>query len=334
MKPFISIITLTYNHEKFISVCIESVRHQTYKNWEMIIIDDYSMDKTPLVIKNFSKEDKRIKIILHEKNWGIKKLKESYNQALKSAKGDLIAILEGDDFWPKDKLEKQIDPFIKDKSVVFSFGDWVLTNEKGVGIDLRDYSKFEKKLLSNNPVGSIGSLFLGLDFDIASSTVMIKKRALNRIGGFIKDSYYPYVDIPTYLHLSLQGNFYYQNDILGFYRRHSESTWFNFVKETKAMGREKIQKCINSFYKKSCKKIGFKRLKIPNLKEKQSKYLEIRKKMKIISILLNRSTFSNKGFFLIILEKMLMIRFYIKLFIYKITKIFFNNQVSRLYKNR
>jgi glycosyltransferase involved in cell wall biosynthesis len=207
MNPLVSIITPTFNHEQYIYQCIYSVINQTYKNWEMMVIDDASIDKTFSIAKDFSKKDKRIKVIPHKTNWGIKRLKETYNQALKYAKGDLIAILEGDDFWPKDKLENQIKAF-DNRSVTFSYGNWAMTNQAGKTVYIRSYQKFNKEFLNNNPSPSILNLFLTLQFDIGSQTVMIRKKNTFRYWWFQNDKYYPFVDVPTYLKLSFKRKIY------------------------------------------------------------------------------------------------------------------------------
>lgn len=92
--PLVSIITPTYNHEKYITECIRSAISQTYQNWEMIIIDDGSTDRTQTLIKSFS--DNRIKYIYQE-HLGAYQLGLTYNKALNQTKGKFIAILEGDD---------------------------------------------------------------------------------------------------------------------------------------------------------------------------------------------------------------------------------------------
>src|SRR6267378_4285585 len=92
-SPLVSIITATFNHEPFIASCIESVLGQSYSNWEQIIIDDGSTDKTADVIRGYS--DRRIRFI-HQANHGIEALALTYNHALSQAKGEIIAILEGD----------------------------------------------------------------------------------------------------------------------------------------------------------------------------------------------------------------------------------------------
>lgn len=286
MKTFVSIITPTFNHENYISQCIKSVLDQTYQNWEMIIIDDNSTDKTLNIINEFAKKDKRIKIIRHKTNWGIKKLKDSYNQGLQAAKGNLIAILEGDDFWPKDKLEKQVNVF-ENEDVVLSYGNWAMTNQSGKTAYIRSYKKFDKNLLNNQPIYSILNLFLTLQFDIGSQTAMIRKKSLLKIGGFKNDKYYPFVDIPTYLHLALKGKFVYIPHVLGYYRRTVNSSWLNFASQSQTMGREEMKNCINNFVKTKAKEFS-KTLDWQKIKKKQSRYLLKRKIFYFPSVIFNK----------------------------------------------
>ena len=114
-QPIVSIITPTYNHENFIGECIESVLAQTYPYWEQIIIDDGSTDRTDEIIAQY--DDERIKYIRQD-NVGIWRLSETYNKALRISRGTLIAVLEGDDFWPSNKLERQIPAFTKPEVVM------------------------------------------------------------------------------------------------------------------------------------------------------------------------------------------------------------------------
>lgn len=101
----ISIIMAAYNAENTIKQAIESVLNQTYTNFELLVVDDASKDKTVEIVKRFSKHDDRVKLILNEQNKGI-----SYTRkhALDIANGTWIAILDSDDKWEEDKLEKQI----------------------------------------------------------------------------------------------------------------------------------------------------------------------------------------------------------------------------------
>ncbi|RLF83564.1 hypothetical protein DRN44_00660 [Thermococci archaeon] len=213
-NPLVSIITPTYNHEKYIEKCIESVLSQTYPNWEMIIVDDGSTDKTPEKIEKF--KDERIHYI-RQKHVGIWGLKKTYNRALKFSDGELIAVLEGDDFWPPDKLEKQIRVF-KDKDVVLSWGKAGLVDSEGKIFDIIpkniEQFKFESKIKNTEKL-------LCRNF-IPASTVMIRREDLLSIGGFKQAEYTPFVDYPTWLELSLIGKFYPIDEIVGYWRRHRD----------------------------------------------------------------------------------------------------------------
>ena len=79
--PLVSIITPTYNHEKYIGDCIRSVQDQTYTNWEMIIVDDGSTDRTFTIAQTSADSHDRIKLCT-QKNLGIFRLGETYNFAL------------------------------------------------------------------------------------------------------------------------------------------------------------------------------------------------------------------------------------------------------------
>jgi len=214
----VSVITPTYNHEKYIGRCIESVLSQTYSNLEMIIIDDGSTDRTENIVKEY--EDSRI-VFIKQEHKGIEKLGETYNKAFEKSSGSMIAVLEGDDFWPPYKLERQL-PSMKKEGIVLSWGVVGVVNSKGELIrkfppksyrfESMERELFFKELLLNDP--------------IHSSTVIIKREALEKIGGFqqYKDS--PFVDYSTYLSLFLLGEFSFINEVLGYWRVHEEQTSF------------------------------------------------------------------------------------------------------------
>ncbi|QQS44409.1 glycosyltransferase family 2 protein [Candidatus Roizmanbacteria bacterium] len=239
MKPNITIITPTYNQGPFIADCIESVLAQTYPNWEMIIIDDHSTDDTSKIVPQYMKDEKRVRYIRHTRNWGVSKLRDTYNEALQKAQGEYVAILEGDDMWPKDKLETQLKAFDSQK-VVLAYGDWVIIDKTNRGFYIGSYNKPIHQL-NNIPRESIFKLFAQLDFSIIPVTVMIRKSALDEIGGFQSMSEYPFIDIPTIFTLARIGEFKYQQYILGYYRKHAGSTWYDYAKKTKTNFRNEIQ---------------------------------------------------------------------------------------------
>lgn len=118
MNELVSVIMPSYNTVDYISDSIKSVLAQTYKNWELVIVDDCSTDNSVDVIKSF--EDSRIKLLYNEKNSGAA---ISRNYALREAKGKWIAFLDSDDIWEPKKLEKQIE-FMKENGYAFTFTDY------------------------------------------------------------------------------------------------------------------------------------------------------------------------------------------------------------------
>src|SRR4030065_2093520 len=162
--PLVTVLTTTYNHSKFIADCIGSVLAQTYDNWEQVIVDDGSTDSTEEIVREF--DDERI-VYVKQKHVGIHRLSETYNRGLKLAKGDLIAILEGDDMYPRRKLELQIDSLADD--TVLSFGKCIEIDKDGkfLGIDPPNFKRF---------IGMTDWLRPLIVYDyITGGTVMVKK---------------------------------------------------------------------------------------------------------------------------------------------------------------
>ena len=106
----ITVIVPTYQHELFIRDCLKSLVEQSFSDWEAIVVDDGSSDRTAEIVSEFVNKDSRINYYFQE-NKGIYRLSELYNFALNKASGEFIAVLEGDDYWPIDKLSRQIQGF-------------------------------------------------------------------------------------------------------------------------------------------------------------------------------------------------------------------------------
>ncbi|MDO5115683.1 MAG: glycosyltransferase family 2 protein [Synergistaceae bacterium] len=113
----VSVITPAYNCASTIEDTIRSVLKQTYENWEMLIVDDCSVDDTSVVVEAYTKKDSRIKLIKLEKNSGSA---HARNTAIKNAEGRYIAFLDSDDLWKPSKLEKQI-AYMESNNFAFTF---------------------------------------------------------------------------------------------------------------------------------------------------------------------------------------------------------------------
>jgi glycosyltransferase involved in cell wall biosynthesis len=102
--PKVSIILPTYNRAKYIIETIESVRNQTYQNWELLVIDDVSQDNTGDLVKQIN--DERVQLFRTERRLGVTGTR---NEGVRKANSDLIAFIDSDDLWDTTKLEKQVD---------------------------------------------------------------------------------------------------------------------------------------------------------------------------------------------------------------------------------
>ena len=122
----VSVIMPTFKCGRFIAESIKSVQAQTYKDWELIIVDDCSNDETVATVLGFTKEDDRISFYQNSINSGAAVTR---NTALRNAQGRWIAFLDSDDLWESSKLEKQIN-FMEENGYAFSYHEYVEIDEQ------------------------------------------------------------------------------------------------------------------------------------------------------------------------------------------------------------
>lgn len=147
-----------YNSEAFISETIDSVLNQTYKNWELILIDDCSNDKTLEIVKNFISKNTSIQLIKNSNNIGAA---YSRNKGIQAAKGVYIAFLDADDLWKPNKLETQL-AFMEYENCDVCFSSYNLINEKGELLNKQVKALKEvsyKKLLKSNYIGNLTGIY-------------------------------------------------------------------------------------------------------------------------------------------------------------------------------
>ena len=157
-QPLVSVIMPSYNAERFIAESIESVLRQTYTNWELVVTDDCSTDRTPQIVQSYCEKDARIRFAVAKQHSGIAGTR---NQCLERAQGRFVAFLDNDDLWLPEKLEKQVR-FLLDNDYAFCYSAYELINEDGSpkGKTIKtagviDYDKY----LRNTIVGS-GTIML------------------------------------------------------------------------------------------------------------------------------------------------------------------------------
>ncbi|MBO7484219.1 MAG: glycosyltransferase family 2 protein [Alphaproteobacteria bacterium] len=208
----VSIIMPLYNAERFVPQAIQSVQNQTYKKWELLIVDDASTDRSLSIAKKFAESDDRIKVFHHPQNLGISATR---NSALEQASGRYIAFLDADDTWARQKLKCQIF-FMNKRRAALSHTSYAFMNSQGsvlpvgrVNVDKRlDLPQYMKTT------------------QIGTSTVMIDRQKISHIS-FPKDNELG-EDDRVWMGFMHQGHtFCGLNKILTLYRVYPEQRSFN-----------------------------------------------------------------------------------------------------------
>lgn len=163
VSGLVSIIMPSWNTEKFIGESIESVLRQTYKNWELIIVDDCSTDNTDKVVHSF--DDPRISYFHNKNNSGAAITR---NHALKAAKGEWVAFLDSDDLWMPEKLEVQLK-FMQKNGYVLSYTDYEKIDEddKPLGIHVSGPKVVNRKQMYNyDYIGQLTMMYSAKHFGL------------------------------------------------------------------------------------------------------------------------------------------------------------------------
>jgi glycosyltransferase involved in cell wall biosynthesis len=211
----VSVIIPTYNQARFIGATIESLREQSWARWECAVVDDGSTDDTARVVASHC--DPRVRYLPQSRR-GVERLAETLNVGLRHTTGTFVTMLGSDDLWPSYRLEAQIPAFADDE-VVLCFGRGELIDEHGQSLGEYPLPSFVRPVM-NRPVGSIlGSLLKGNW--LPQYTVLIRRTALESLGGYVQPPPLLAEDYPTHLELARRGEFRFVNRVLGYYRMHA-----------------------------------------------------------------------------------------------------------------
>ena len=223
-NELVSIVMVNYNQEKFLKKAIDSVLIQTYKNWELIIVDDGSTDRSVDIIKEY--EDDRIKPIFLQENSHIC---IATNTGFAAVNGKYIARLDSDDIWEKEKLEKQMDFLQQNPDAKVCFTQIELIDENGENINDR-----EPELLSlYNSRQKSREEWIKFFFFVGNSllpTLIFEKKLLDIVGGF-KLNYCQTHDFEFLIRLIKHTDFYFVEEELVKYRRTSAQNSASTVKK-------------------------------------------------------------------------------------------------------
>jgi glycosyltransferase involved in cell wall biosynthesis len=174
-RPKVSIIMSNMNKEKYIRDAIESILRQTYDKWELIIVDAASTDGSRPIIKEYASSDERIKSIFLDSHCGVA---HARNIAISHSSGELIALLDSDDVYAHDKLERQLNKYMQCRradTVIYS--DW---------FSIRD-SRVETASHVNRGYPTAEGMILDVllaSRSIVNSTLMFPKKNLSVVGSY------------------------------------------------------------------------------------------------------------------------------------------------------
>lgn len=209
-KPLVSVLMPVYNSEKYLEEAIESILNQTYKNFELIIVDDLSTDNSWNIINKYARKYRKIKSIRVKKWLSIGAMR---NKLLSLAKGKYIVWMDSDDISVKTRIEDQVNFMEENKEVVTCGGYLEYIDENGKTSHIRKYPLDDKSLRKR----------IFLLAPVSTGTSIIRTSIYKKVGKFD-----PYCigaeDLDMNFRLGLAGKFANLDKLLLLYRRHKYSS--------------------------------------------------------------------------------------------------------------
>ncbi|MHB8778793.1 MAG: glycosyltransferase family 2 protein [Anaerolineales bacterium] len=207
--PLISIILPSYNHAEYVTAAVESVLHQTFKDIELIVIDDGSKDGTPDLVERI--HDPRLRLIRLEQN----RLRHPRNLGLEQARGQYIAFQNSDDVWLPEKLESQLEVMKEHENILACFTDVEIIDDEGnIATNSWANSLFTRENRSN-------LLWLRHFFETGNclclTSALIRRAALEKAGGF-HGRYIQLSDFDLWVRLAAFGDFHIIEKKLTYFR--------------------------------------------------------------------------------------------------------------------
>jgi len=216
-EPAVSVVTLTWNHGQKLTECLASVRDQTLRDWEQIVLDDGSTDGSVEAVER--DRDPRVRLV-RLPHRGIDAIPERYRRGVSLARGRHIAFLDGDDMWQPRALESLADA-LEGSDAVLAWGGCEMFGEHTGPLPLPGLARHPPEALENRPVGSAARLLLdpGVTMPFAMIAVLLRRTALERIGGLQVRAGLPVMDHPTLLRLAVEGPFARAEGLVARYRQ-------------------------------------------------------------------------------------------------------------------
>lgn len=214
--PLVSVIIPNYNHARFLDQRLQSVLNQTYRNIEVIILDDCSTDNSLEVIEKYRSDTRIVDVIVNEKNSGNTFLQ--WDKGIHLAQGELVWIAESDDYCELNMLEELVKAYMKKRNTVLSYSTLTLVNESG--ITTSDIKKYKNQSFSSS---QYLRRYLSLANFVrnASCAIFSREAALN-----VSSDYMHFLGAGDYLfwvEVVAHGRVTIVNKGLSYFRRHSNT---------------------------------------------------------------------------------------------------------------
>ncbi len=238
VQPLVSVIIPAYNAEKFIERTLNSVLSQTYKNIEVLVVDDGSQDRTAEIVKSIAELDQRV-TLLQQPNSGVATAR---NLAIQNSKGEFIAPIDADDIWYPQNIEKQVQCILNSESSAGLVYSW------SVDIDEADSPTGEFR--ASRIEGEVYTTLLCHDFIANASSVLIRRSCFDKVGGYDRSlkeqNGQGCEDWDIYLRIAEHYNFRVVPEFLVGYRKLANSMSCDYT--SMANSRELIWKSIREKY--------------------------------------------------------------------------------------
>jgi len=211
--PKVSVIIPTYNYGKYIEKAIDSVLAQTYKDYEIIVVDDGSTDNTREIMESNYKNEVRY---FYQENTGAPAAR---NKGIRASKGEYLAFLDADDYFEPQSLEKKVSLLETNKDIGWVYSDWDYLDIQGNVLKLASsQSSFASK---NKLRGNIFKDMLRGTL-ISTPAVLICKTWIEEVGGF-DERLNAFQDYDLWLRISYRHEIEYVDEVLAHMRVHDES---------------------------------------------------------------------------------------------------------------
>jgi glycosyltransferase involved in cell wall biosynthesis len=215
MLPLVSVICLCYNHERFLVEALDSVRHQTYPQVEIIVVDDASTDTSPQRLQQYAAAHPEVRLLLQQKNTGNCR---AFNRALAEARGEFIIDFATDDVMRPERVAAQVQAFSRldpGYGIVFTDAELIDAKSQSLGYFYQRDAAGQQR-----PAVAVGDVYADVleRFFISSPTLMIRRQVYQKLGGY--DETLAYEDFDLLVRAARSFKFYFLDQPLTRRRLH------------------------------------------------------------------------------------------------------------------